>query len=137
MGFIIFRKRADDIGGGQYEEVASFQNFPPLNSRGCVDACFHLGRWSGWCVCVCVCVCVHGDWESKPCRRLPGPDHKLSSYPVHPTNTTTTTNKKTNSAEGGFYSFVDEDVEPGQYLYRVTDQDRCVFCIHMCVHESM
>lgn len=60
IGYIIFRKRADEPGA-EFEEVASFKTFPPLNSKG---------------------------------------------------------------PEGGFYSYVDQGLEPGQYLYRVTDQDK-------------
>ncbi len=40
MGFIVFRKRVNDVGGGGFEEVASFENFPPLNSRGWVRYSF-------------------------------------------------------------------------------------------------
>lgn len=60
VGFIIFRKRTDEAGS-DFEELASFKNYPPLNSKG---------------------------------------------------------------PEGGFYSFIDEGVEPGQYIYRVTDEDK-------------
>ena len=60
VGFIIFRKRTDGPGS-DFEELASFKNYPPLNSKG---------------------------------------------------------------PEGGFYTFIDEGVEPGQYIYRVTDQDK-------------
>ncbi len=60
VGYIIFRKRADSPGA-EFEEVASFKTFPPLNTKG---------------------------------------------------------------PEGGFYSYVDEGVEPGQYVYRITDQDK-------------
>ncbi len=59
VGFIVFRKRQGDEG--DFEEIASFKNFPPLNTKG---------------------------------------------------------------PQGGFYSFIDEDVEPGQYIYRITDQDK-------------
>ena len=40
VGFIVFRKRVNDVGGGGFEEVASFENFPPLNSRGWVRYSF-------------------------------------------------------------------------------------------------
>lgn len=124
LGFIIFRKRVDDVGGGEFEEVASFENFPPLNSRGCARVCVHVCLW-------CVYVCV----REKACGYLPVYVSRCQGK-EGPSGTDSTA-FLTNRGEGGFYNFIDEGVPPGNYLYRVTDQDRCVSnqpYISACMH---